>query len=149
MVETLSPTARCFLLSPKDDPQEVKRRLQRELPAILVQVASHRAVRNEGVVELIAWQSLSAQKAGCLLAKTPEMDLLLRLSGTNQISKAIKESGARRREENVLILAGDLQDYRIPRLAGLLPKRRLQRRELTEEEIMIVERAAMLNAGRT
>lgn len=146
--EKLRFAIRCFLLPPESDAEELKRRVQLMLPSLLVQVASSRVVQNEALVELIAWQSKSAQAAGCLLAKTPEMDLLLRLSGTTQISRALRESGAKKGEENVLIIAGGLREMRALTLTGLGLERRLKRSELTKDEFMRLERAAMLNALR-
>ncbi len=138
----------CFVLPADADAQAVKRRVHGILPAALVQVVNSAALKNEALAELIAWQSRSARDAGCLLAKTQEMDFLLRVSGTTQISRALGESGAKSREENVLVLAGDSRDLNARLLRSLGLTRRLSRREPTAEEFDRVERAAMLNAAK-
>jgi tRNA threonylcarbamoyladenosine modification (KEOPS) complex Cgi121 subunit len=144
----MSRIVECYLLPASLDPAAVKLRCKEILPDALVQVVGSRAVRNAKVFELIAWQTLSARAAGCLLARTPEMDLLLRLAGTTQISRAIRDSGAKKGEANILIVAGRTAALRKIGVAGLGIRRRLARRTLTGDESMVVERAAMLNATR-
>ncbi|HUI86875.1 MAG TPA: KEOPS complex subunit Cgi121 [Nitrososphaerales archaeon] len=140
--------ARCFLLPNTVNPEEAKMRTRAILPRVLVQVVVRRAVANERTVEMMAWQSRSAESSGCLLARTVEMDLLLRIAGTTQISRAIRECGAKSGGENVLIVAGDSRSLDPPKLARLGLKDRLPRSELSDGDSALVERAAMLNAVR-
>jgi tRNA threonylcarbamoyladenosine modification (KEOPS) complex Cgi121 subunit len=76
------------------------------------------------------------------------MDLLLRISGTTQISTATRDSGARKGTENILIATGT--ETEMARLERALPARleRLHTKTLTTDELMRVEKAAMLNAVR-
>jgi len=140
---------RCYLVPPERDAEALKKEISRTAPGLLVvQVASSDAVRNQAFVELLAWQTVWASSSGSLLAKTPEMDLLLRLSGTSQISEAIKNTGARKGRRNVLILAGGRgQLGRLSRtlLAGAS---RVKSTPLSAEESARVERAALLGAAR-
>lgn len=122
----------------------MKRRLQGLNPDSLVQAASAGAAANELFVELLAAQTLQAESSGGLLANKPEMDLLLRLAGTTQISRAIKEAGARPGERFVLVVAGR-GAVRVP--TGL-DGTELRRRELTDSELGRIESAALLNARR-
>ena len=92
--ENLALSVRCYLVPPGKDAEELKKAVSRSLPSVLVQAASSKVAQNERLVELLAWQTWSAKSSDSLLAKTPEMDLLLRLSGTTQISDAIRDAGA-------------------------------------------------------
>lgn len=145
----MSFEVRCYRVPPERDAEALKRKVSHALPRLLVvQVASSHAVRNEAFVELLAWQTLWARSSGSLLAKTAEMDLLLRLSGTSQISEAIRKTGARKGRRNVLILAGDLGQ--LDRLRRVLPAgaARLKSVQLSREESARVEAAALLGALR-
>jgi tRNA threonylcarbamoyladenosine modification (KEOPS) complex Cgi121 subunit len=140
---------RCYLVPPDRDAEALKKEISQALPRLLlVQVASSDSVRNEAFVELLAWQTLWAGSSGSLLAKTPEMDLLLRLSGTSQISEAIRKTGARKHRQNVLILAGE--QGQLDRLHRVLPARaaRLKSTQLSREESARVETAALLSTLR-
>ena len=140
--------AMCFVLGPGVDAEDLKKRTQRDFPGLLVQVANSRDLRNEALVELIAWQTRAARAAGCLLAKTPQMDMLLRIAGTTQIAKAIRNSGARKGEENLLIIAGELRELERFHIGGSVAAERLGKGRLNEGERVRLEKAAMLNALR-
>ena len=99
---------------------------------------------NELFVELLSAQTLQAESSGGLLAKKPEIDFLLRLAGTTQISRAIKQAGAKPGEGYILVVAGRREICLPSQLCGT----ELQRRELTDSERRKVERAALLNAQR-
>ena len=99
-------------------------------------------VANEVFVELLAAQTLQAESSGGLLAKKPEIDFLLRLAGTTQISRAIKEAGAKSGEKFVLVIAG----RSTIRVAPEIDMKELPRRELTASELRGIEKAALLNA---
>jgi len=136
--------ARAFLLPSGTSPEESKRRFAEANPGSVVQAARARLARNERLVELLAAQTLQAESSGELLANRREMDLLLRLAGTTQISKAIRDAGASQGERFVLVVAG----RRPVKLPSMLDGKELQRSELTETELERVERAALLNAKR-
>jgi tRNA threonylcarbamoyladenosine modification (KEOPS) complex Cgi121 subunit len=146
--EQLRFSVRCYIVPAELDAPELKKRLSGAFPSVIVQVIDSAAATNEGFIELLAWQTRGGLVSGCLLAKTPEMDLLLRISGTTQISTAIQDSGARKGTENVLIATGT--ESEMVRLERALSAHleRLQTKTLTTDELMRVERAAMLNAVR-
>ena len=99
---------------------------------------------NERFVELLAAQTLEAKSSGGLLANKPEIDFLLRLAGTTQISRAIKSAGAMQGERFILIVAARCAVRRPRGIDGV----ELQRRELTDSELARIEIAALLNAKR-
>ena len=140
---------RCYLVPSDRDAEALKKEVSHALPRLLVvQVASSDTVRNEAFVELLLWQTMWAWSSGSLLAKTPEMDLLLRLSGTSQISEAIRRTGARKHGQNVLILAGE--KGQLERTHLVLPRgaARLKSTQLSKGESARVETAALLSALR-
>lgn len=53
----------------------------------------------------IIHQSVEAKKRGILLSKNIEIDILLRLACTDQISKAVEDIGLKKGTNNVLIVA--------------------------------------------
>jgi tRNA threonylcarbamoyladenosine modification (KEOPS) complex Cgi121 subunit len=142
----LSREARCYRFSGQAAPQELARELRTSFPGLVVQAVHEAAVENERLVELVAEQTLEAEKAGCLLAKKPEVDLLLRLGATTQIERAIREVGVRRGCGFVLIAAGEepeMRRFESERAAGW---ERIPRRQLEGEDMKRVEVAALLNA---
>jgi tRNA threonylcarbamoyladenosine modification (KEOPS) complex Cgi121 subunit len=147
--EPLRVSVRCYIVPAEQDASELKKRLSGTFPSVIVQVIDSAAATNAGFIELLAWQTRGGMTSGSLLAKTPEMDLLLRISGTTQISNAIKNSGARKGTENILIVAGTQTE--MDSLDRALPAHfeRLRTKTLTTDESMRVERAAMLNALRS
>src|SRR5208283_3366309 len=64
------------------------RRLRRESPRLVIQLMSMKRRPNTTAVRMIAAQTLRARKTDSMIAAKPEMDLLLRLAGTAQISEA-------------------------------------------------------------
>jgi len=61
----------------------------------------------------ISQQSLQAKKKGTMLSKRIEIDMLLRLACTNQISKALDDIGLKDGINNVLIIAiGKISDLK-------------------------------------
>ena len=79
-----------------------------------------------------------------LLAKKAEVDFLLRLAGTTQISKAIKEKGAKAGEPFLLVVASRSALGRFRKSDG----EELPRAPLTTEELERIEAAALLDATR-
>ncbi len=128
------------------DPGAAKEAARIRFPGAIVQAVSARAAANARYVEMIAAQTVAANGTANMLAKKPEIDLLLRLAGTTQISQAIAQVGAKPGEEFLLIVVAGHRTKRAG--PGPLLGRTLGRRRLTEEELDGVERAALLNAAR-
>jgi len=137
--------ARALLLPGGASPEESKRRLAEANPGSVVLAAKALLAQNERFVELLAAQTLQAESSGAMLANRREMDLLLRLAGTTQIARAIRDAGAVQGERFVLVVAG----RRPVKLPSTLDGEELRRRELTDFELEKVEKAALLNARRT
>jgi KEOPS complex subunit Cgi121 len=127
------------------DPDKTRRLLARTNPKALVQTVSEGTAANDFFVRMIAAQTINAARAGSLLAKKAEMDLLLRLAGTTQISEAISEVGSKKGEPFLLVVAGTSQLR-----AAALPAggRRLPASPLSESELRRVEQAALLSVRR-
>ena len=136
--------ARVYLCDAPLNPDEVKKKFLAANEGGLVQASKPDPTDNELYFEMLAAQTLRADSLGCLLARKPEIDFLLRLAGTTQISEAIKKKGARPGEIFVLTVAGRSEPKRPPGV----PARRLPRRELSKVELERIERAALLNAER-
>ncbi len=136
--------ARAFLCGAGSDPDEVKSKFQAANKGFLVQTAKMDAAKNELFFEMLAAQTLKARALGSLLAKKPEIDFLLRLAGTTQISQAISHKGAPRRRGFLLVVAGESE----VRNARGVSARRLPRRDLARDELRRIEEAALLNAKR-
>lgn len=135
--------ARAFLVEGAS-PADSKRLLADANPGSIVQTAKGGLARNERLVELLAAQTLQAEASGALLANKPEIDLLLRMAGTTQISRAIRDAGAKPGDPFLAIVVGKRALRRPPRFKGTeLPKR-----ELDGFELGMVEKAALLNASR-
>jgi tRNA threonylcarbamoyladenosine modification (KEOPS) complex Cgi121 subunit len=136
--------AKAFLCTESVSPEESKRLLAVANPGSMVQAANGGLAENELFVELLAAQTLQAESSGSLLANKREIDFLLRLAGTTQISKAIRDAGAKSGDPFVLVVAGTCVVRRPSKLVG----KELPRRELTVAEMGRIERAALLNAMR-
>jgi hypothetical protein len=123
--------------------------LRDENPGLIIQLLSMGGRPNARAVGMIGAQTLRALETGALIATKPEVDLLLRLAGTAQISEAIEKSGYRARGTRFLVAAG--LDEGVDRLEASLSKgsRAGQYRLLPEGELdaagrSMVERAALL-----
>ena len=129
------------------DPDSVRKIVNAKFPGSIVQAVREDAAINGFFVEMIATQTLRANGTKNLLAKKPEVDLLLRLAGTTQISRAIEQMGAKKGKPFLLVIVGPSSG-----LAGLsvreLGGSELERRELSSEELDRIEQAALLNAQR-
>ena len=136
--------ARAYLCGAELDPGEVKRLATTADRGCLVQTAAGRSASNLAFVEMIAAQTVHAEATGSMLARKPELDLLLRLAGTTQISRALRENGAVKGEPFLLMVAGRGRRKGIPGLSA--PQ--LPRRALSKSELDRVERAALLSAER-
>lgn len=136
--------ARAYLCGSDLNPDEARRRAAASNGGRLIQAVAECSASNEFFVEVIAAQTMRAQASGTLLARKPEVDLLLRLAGTTQISKAIREKGAKAGEPFMLVVAGSTK----PKPVEGVRCRKLPRRGLSAEELRRVEAAALLNAER-
>ena len=136
--------ARAYLCGAGLHPDEVKKRFQEANGGFVVQTTRASAADNELFVEMLAAQTLKAKDTGSLLAKKPEIDFLLRLAGTTQISRSIKQKGARDGSRFLVIVAGNSEVKEPHGVAA----RRLERRELVRSELGRIETAALLNTKR-
>ena len=142
--ESLRAYARAYLCGGGLDPDEVKRRASARSRGRMVQTAAGGCASNEFFVEMLAAQTLHAEDSGSMLAKSPEMDFLLRLAGTTQISRAIREKGSAKGRPFLLVVAG-----RRPGRNREAPGLELPRRRLSKGELQLIEKAALLNAQRS
>jgi tRNA threonylcarbamoyladenosine modification (KEOPS) complex Cgi121 subunit len=111
----------------------------------MVQTFGAKAATNGFFVRMLASQTLRAGSSGSLLAKKPEIDFLLRLAGTSQISEAIARVGSKPGEPFVLVLASlrPLKKGVHPAGGLILPSI-----PLSESELRRVEQGALLSAHR-
>ncbi|HXW37711.1 MAG TPA: KEOPS complex subunit Cgi121 [Nitrososphaerales archaeon] len=120
--------------------------LRRRHTDLAIQAVRPGCIENETLGEMLGEQTAMAKKTGALLAKTPEIDLLLRVAGTRQISEAIKEIGTRRKEGQTILALGAERDLsELEKETGI--RGRVKSRPLSEEELDRVERAALLSVG--
>ena len=136
--------AKAFLCSKGALSEDVKRRFVEANPGSMVQTSKEGLAGNEVFYELLAAQTLQAESSEGLLARKPEIDFLLRLAGTTQISRAIKDAGAKAGDQFILVVAGRRT---IRRPSGIYATE-LPRLELTAAELGRIEKAALLNAER-
>lgn len=139
---------RCYVMPGGTDPEVLKRNLGEAAPGAIIQTTAVGAASNEAFVEMIAEQTVRASASGDLLAKKPEIDLLLRLAGTTQIATAIESAGAKRGTGFLLLVVGEEKTVDALEGPNLRGAKRLARSVLTEEEMNRVEMAALLNALR-
>jgi tRNA threonylcarbamoyladenosine modification (KEOPS) complex Cgi121 subunit len=127
------------------DPDSVRRAVAAKVPGSIVQTVRGDAATNGFCIEMIAAQTLRANGTQNMLARRPEVDLLLRLAGTTQISRAIDQMGAKKGMPFLLVVAGprkELDSLSLKDLGGV----ELGSRGLSYDELRIIERAALLNA---
>ena len=137
---------RCYTVGSETDPTDAKDALARRHPKLLVQAVKAETASNESFVRMICAETISAERSRILLARKPEIDLLLRLASTTQISVAIERVGAKKGEPFLMIAAGDGRSVRAIRPPATW--KRLGRRALSKGELERIERAALLNAAR-
>ena len=133
-----------FLCSREADSKQIRVELAEAYPGAMVQTFSSKAATNGFLIQMLAAQTLRAERSGSLLAKKPEIDFLLRLAGTTQISEAISRVGSKAGEPFVLVLAS-LRPLKIASIAG---GQKLHSGPLSEPELQRVERGALLSAQR-
>ena len=124
--------------------EKVRSDLAARNPGAIIQTVRPDGIRNEFFLEMIAAQTMLAEWSGSLLARKPELDLLLRLGRTSQISTAISTVGAREGEPFMAVVAGR-GEVSVP---GYLEPLELARGALTKGELEMIEAAALLDAER-
>ncbi len=139
---------RCYRIADGAVAERLKLDVSSRFPRLLVQTADQTAASNESFVEMLTAQTTQAMASGNLLARKPEVDLLLRLAGTTQISEAIRDVGARAGSVSLLILVGEENELEELEAAKTAIGGRLRKTPLTSEELLKVEKAALLNAIR-
>ena len=137
-------TARAYICEGMD-PDEAKGALARANPGAVVQTMKAGSVKNEFLAEMIAAQTLQAMESGGLLAKKPEIDLLLRFAGTTQISRAIGLEGSVKGRRFLAIVAGHAAPSLPPGFRGM----QLPRKPLSRSELARIEGATLLGADRS
>ena len=140
--------ARCYTFGGSAASESVRQSVQGALPGLLVQAVDSAALSNEKVAEILGEQTLEACRLGSALAKKREVDLLMRLGGTTQISRAIREVGAKRGSGFVLVVIGEEADILALESKEAAGWTRLPRSELSRDDLRRIERGALLNAER-
>src|SRR5271157_2184104 len=129
-----------FLYGGEADPKQMKSKFSEVFPTTMVQTVSSKAASNGFFIQMLAAQTLRAERTGSLLAKKSEIDFLLRLAGTSQISDAISRVGSKSGEPFVLVLAS-IRPLKRATVAGGL---KLSAQPLSESELRRVEQGALL-----
>lgn len=137
---------RSYLCAPPPAAEKLRLDLTSRYPGWLVQTLSAGSASNGALIEMIAAQTVYSMAAGALIAKRPEVDMLMRFAGTDQIAEALAKVGATGGDPYVLVVAhAGLEGpaWVPPDCARELPKRRLNSREISRIEV-----AALLGASR-
>ncbi|QQG49165.1 MAG: hypothetical protein HY247_02310 [archaeon] len=140
-----TPRVSAFRIDAPTTPEKAKEHFPSGDSAVILQALSLASAQNLGFVRMIAAQTVKARARGILLARKPEVDLLLRFAGTTQIKEAIRVAGAATGKPFLLVVIGQAGALKG---AGSIGKE-LPNRPLTKEELLRVERAALLNAQRS
>lgn len=121
-------------------------RLRSSYPELIIQVVKMKRPLGARTVRMIAMQTLRARKSGALLAERPEVDLLLRLAGTDQITMALKTHGYKAAGTKLLAAAGPQGevDRLRTQLSGNGRYTVREEDEADEEGLAAVETAALL-----
>lgn len=136
--------AKAYLCDRGQSPETMKRKLAAANPGSLVQAVAAGTVENEFLIEMLAAQTLQAKETGSMLANKPEIDFLLRVAGSTQISRAIRMCGSKEGNAFVLVAAGKRKVAGLAELGG----QELPRSQLAAPERAVVERGALLSAQR-
>ncbi len=136
----------CVLLKARADGgwDGLKAEMKRLFPTLLFQLVDAKGSLNENFFRLIAKQTLTAMDGKSLLARKPEVDLILRLARTTQISQAVNRVGYKEGNRRILIAAGRSGEVRRFLASGAARGTRLASSELSERELGWVEEAAIL-----
>jgi tRNA threonylcarbamoyladenosine modification (KEOPS) complex Cgi121 subunit len=130
--------------------KELLTKLRKEFPSLVMQLVKIDSL-NSKFLEMIAEQTVQARMNRSLLAEKEDIDLILRLAGTTQIAEAIKRVGHQRTGNNTLIAIGKEKDMK-PFMRYLSQEKafmKLSRFALSEEELELIERSALLNVERS
>jgi hypothetical protein len=98
--------AAMFSFVASEDPAAQLRVFRGRAPGAYVQTLDAEAVAGATHVRLALKQTVELLGHGQLLAKKPEVDLLLRISGTAQIAEALRLAGSKPRSPAVLVVFG-------------------------------------------
>ena len=140
----MEPQIVSVVMTSGGDPDLLRKKVASRLPQCVVQTVRADTASNGFFVEMIAAQTLRAYETNSLLARKPELDLLLRLAGTTQISKAIGQVGSKKGDPFLLVVGGpgdSLRRFHWEELGGSL----LEKRRLSDSELDRIEVAALLN----
>jgi tRNA threonylcarbamoyladenosine modification (KEOPS) complex Cgi121 subunit len=121
-------------------------RLRSGHPKLVIQFVSMKKPIGARAVRMIAMQTLRARKNDALLAEKPEVDLLLRLAGTNQITVALQTHGYKAAGTKLLVAAGPegQLDALSRALSGDRARPLHEEVELRDVDLDAVETAALL-----
>jgi tRNA threonylcarbamoyladenosine modification (KEOPS) complex Cgi121 subunit len=136
----------------RGDEERFLSRLREALPRLFIQLLSMRGPPNRRQIEMIVNQTVRSMAGRSLLAARPEIDLLLRMAGTTQISEAIRKVGYKAGGVKVVVAIGSGRELRkIQRLADEEPAtyERICSAELTSSDLETIERAALLGITST
>lgn len=139
---------RCYKFGGGNQAQRLKKSIGSSFPGLVVQAVDSAAASNERLLEMLGEQMLHAAAAGNPLARKAEVDFLLRLAGTTQISEAIQKVGVKGGRACLLFVAGEESDLERLESTEGVGWERMPRGPLTREELARIERAALLDAER-
>ena len=89
-----------------EEPKNFLEDLRKEFPKIAIQILSADAVYNPEHLKWVVRQSWLAKERGIMLAKRVELDILMRVAVSSQISDAIEIAGAKRNHRFIVIGIG-------------------------------------------
>ena len=87
------------------NPKKILLKLRKQFPELKIQLLNSDSIISQDHLIWAVKQTYKAQIRKILLAKKFEIDLLLGLSVTNQINKAIKFTGALSSEQNLIVIS--------------------------------------------
>jgi len=132
------------------DPETAEKdlhKLRHAHPKLVIQMVSMKKPPGEWAVRMMAAQTLRAMKTGALLASKAELDLLLRVAGTRQITDALKNCGYKADGNKLLIAAGSPADVmRLRKTLSAMRRYKVREGEALPDEdgMRRVEAAALL-----
>jgi tRNA threonylcarbamoyladenosine modification (KEOPS) complex Cgi121 subunit len=126
--------------------------LRGAFPRLVIQLVSLAERPNSKRIEMIASQTIRSIRKGTLLAGKPEVDVILRLAGTTQISKAISSLGYKGGGTRVMVAAGarsDLKRLEVYVASGQGRYRKATSSRLSKSDLEAIETGALLGANRS
>jgi len=94
------------------DPTEELKAFREAAQGASVQTLDSRSVAGKKHILLALKQTVELARTSQLLAERPEVDFLLRIGGTRQISQAVRTTGARPGSESVVVIFGSKEAVR-------------------------------------